>query len=137
MKTFLGENGTVSLRLYLPFTCIRNKSSGYAKTFQVADMFEIVLKTILCKRRIRSLGSRNLSKMPAYLLLIPSQSKPSKTLVVFILQRHVQKQFCFVVSPGCTINRHLYRFGTFSYKHDDNELVSGTLVTGIFKNVFM
>ena len=82
MKTFSGENGTVLLRLYLPFTCIRNKSSGYAKTFQVADMFEIVLKTMLCKRGIRSLGSRNLSKMPAYLLLIPSQSKPSKTLVV-------------------------------------------------------
>ena len=82
MKTFSGENGTVSLRLYLPFTCIQNKSSGYRKTFQVADMFEIVLKTILCKRQIRSLGSRNLSKMPAYLLLIPSQSKPLKTLVV-------------------------------------------------------
>ena len=83
MKTFSGENGTVSLRLYLLFACIRNKSSGYMQTFQVADiMFEIVLKTILCKRQIQMLGSQNLSKMSAYLLLIPSQSRPSETLVV-------------------------------------------------------
>ena len=51
MKTFSGENGTVSSRLYLPFTCIRNKSSRYMKMFQVVDMFEIVLKTILCKHK--------------------------------------------------------------------------------------
>ena len=135
MKKFSGENGTVSLRLYLPFTCIRNKSSGYTKTFQVADIFEIVLKTILCKQQIRSLPK---SLQNAHVLAPnPFPVQAFKDFGSFILQRRVQKQFCFIVSSGRTINCHLYQFGTFSYKHDDNESVSETLVTGSFKNVFM
>ena len=138
MKTFSGENGTVSLHLYLPFTCIRNKSSGYTKTFQVADMFEIVLETILCKWQIWSLGSRNLSKMPAYLLLIPSQSRPSKTLVV------LYSSVTFRSSSASSSVQAALSIAIFSdsqcfhnTKNDDNKSASGTLVTGIFKNVFM
>ena len=53
-KRFQVKIENVLLRLYLPFTCIQNKSSSYTKMFQVEDMFEVVLKMILCKPQLNT-----------------------------------------------------------------------------------